>query len=551
MSGTFQPRRLKRYKALLMLMLRHHNRLRLQPVTLEQASLHRRDKILPGQHEAAAHLARELESLGPTFIKLGQALSVRPDLLPQPYLDALARLQDDVEAVPFEHVRATVESELSDSLDNLFAEFDPEPLASASLGQVHAARLHDGREVVAKVQHPHIAERVIEDLELLETTVKLLEEHTEIGQRLGLLQMLEEFQQALLHELDYEQEARNLHIAHRLTESHESLAVPRTVDALCTCKVLVIERVHGKKVAEITPDDRDGIDGKSLARSLYTAYLEQILLHGQVHADPHPGNVFLTESGQVALLDFGMTAHVDPERRRQILKLLLAVTEGRGQQAGELGINLCTALNGNDRQRALRQTASLVGQTQQPVGVYRQTGRVVLELVRIAADNHFRPAPELILLGKTLLCLDNIVEHLAPDFNPRPVLERQVLRILASDARRRLQGTRLLAAGMETQDLIAELPRHLNRMFTHLSENSLRLRIDALDQNRLMHNIEKIGNRIAAGLVLAALILGAALLMRVDSGWTIFGYPGLALVLFIGAVLLGLFLVISILFNKD
>ncbi|NNE39149.1 MAG: AarF/ABC1/UbiB kinase family protein, partial [Gammaproteobacteria bacterium] len=275
------------------------------------------------------------------------------------------------------------------------------------------------------------------------------------------------------------------------------------------------------------------------------------LIHGFVHSDPHPGNVFITEDNKLALLDLGMTAHVDPTNRTMLLKLLLAIVEGRGEEAAQLGLEINTPLDEYNHERVMRQISALVAQTRQPVGVYRKTGRVILELARISTENNIRPAPELVLLGRTFLYLDPILETLSPGFDPIPIFEKYIFLILKRQSRQRIKSGRVLATSLEIQDLLAQLPRRANRIIDHLANNKFEIKVDALDEKRFLQGLEKMSNRITVGLVLSSLIVGAALLMNIETNWMLFGYPVLALVLFLGAAFLGLYLVIGILFNKE
>ncbi len=239
-----------------------------------------------GHPEALAH---DLEEMGPTFIKLGQLLSTRPEFLPQSYLDALARLQDKVKPFRADAVEEIVSSELGVRLSKGFLEFDLEPIAAASLGQVHKARLRDGRLVAVKVQRPGIRKMIREDLDALEDIASSLDRHTEIGRRAAFLEMLKEFRRTLFAELDYRQEAQNLIRLGKNLERYERLIVPQPVEDYTTSRVLTMDYVRGTKITSFSPLARLEMDGKVLADDLFKAYLDQVLVDGFFHADPHPG----------------------------------------------------------------------------------------------------------------------------------------------------------------------------------------------------------------------------------------------------------------------
>jgi predicted unusual protein kinase regulating ubiquinone biosynthesis (AarF/ABC1/UbiB family) len=246
------------------------------------------------ERERGEELAGDLEALGPTFIKLGQLLSSRGAFIPPEYSAALERLQDNVEPFSFGEVDAIVTEELGVRISKAFELFEPEPVASASLGQVHRAILRDGREVVVKVQRPNIRPRIFEDLEAFDEIAKVLEKHTDFGEKMELHTVLEEFRRTILEELDYRREAENLqHLADNLRE-YRHIVVPRPVPDYSSSRVLTMEYIAGRKITKASPLTPLEVDGEVLLEELFQAYLQQILVDGFFHADPHPGNVFLT-----------------------------------------------------------------------------------------------------------------------------------------------------------------------------------------------------------------------------------------------------------------
>ncbi|MGI8844396.1 MAG: ABC1 kinase family protein [Gemmatimonadaceae bacterium] len=247
--------------------------------------------------ERAAALRAELISLGPAYVKLGQLLATRPDLLPEPYIDELSELQDDVEPLPFEDIRQVIEEQLGARLSKLFESIEEEPLGSASLGQVHAAVLRDGRHVVIKVQRPRIRESLADDMDFFREAARFLEAHTSAGQRLDLVNVVHQLEQALTEELDYRVEARNgQSLRHTLAE-FTHLIVPRVIEGYSTALVLTTEQVHGFKIDALPDVTRLDHDLTPLADELARAYLKQITITGHFHADPHPGNIFVVMPG--------------------------------------------------------------------------------------------------------------------------------------------------------------------------------------------------------------------------------------------------------------
>jgi predicted unusual protein kinase regulating ubiquinone biosynthesis (AarF/ABC1/UbiB family) len=480
-------------------------------------------------------LAEDLEEMGPTFVKLGQLLSTRSDLLPPGYLDALSRLQDEVAPFSAAEARAIVEEELDRPLSAAFAEFSERPLASASLGQVHRARLRDGRRVVVKVQRPGIEAQVASDLAALDDIAGFLDGHTDAGRRFGFQDLLDEFRRAITDELDYRHEAANLvHLAEVL-EDHPLVTVPRPIGDLTTRRVLTMDEVPGHKVtdqsARLDDDDRS-----ALADALLRAYLEQIFVHGFFHADPHPGNVLVTPDGRLALVDLGMVGHLRPKVRGQLVKLLLAVDEGRGQDAAEVLVDLGTPLEDFDREGFLRSASDFVARRHAVEADGIRAGETITGLSGVCGSAGLRPAPELSMLARALLSLETVVRCLDAGIDPSGAIHRHAAQIFESQMHTSRGG--VLSALVEAKDLAEHLPARVNRVMEALSEGRLEVRVRAFDEAEMLSSLTKIANRLAMGLVIAALLLGAALLTK--------SYPRIALGCFALAAVCGLALMLSI-----
>ena len=303
----------------------------------------------PATTAPAGHdLAHDLETLGPTFIKLGQLLSTRPDLMAPSQLESLARLQDNIAPFPFAEARVIVEEQLGGRMSKIFADFEETPIAAASLGQVHRATLRDGRTVAVKVQRPGIREVVGSDLEALEAAATFLDENTRFGANHRFVELVAEFRRTITRELDYRLEARNLTQLAAIVEPYSGIVVPLPVSGLTAERVLTMEFIHGRKITRVGPLARLELDGERLADDLFGAYLEQILVAGFFHADPHPGNVFLTDDGRLALIDLGMVGTVSPDLRSQLLRLLLALADGRSDEVAAVAEGLAELNEGAD-----------------------------------------------------------------------------------------------------------------------------------------------------------------------------------------------------------
>ena len=499
---------------------------------------------------APEQLADDLEAMGSTYIKLGQVLAGRPDLLPEPYLNALARLQDRVKPFPYDEVEQIVTTELGVRISKAFSRFEAEPLAAASLGQVHLAALRDGRPVVVKVQRPNIRLQIAEDFEVLEEIAGFLDDHTETGRRHRFRLVLEEFRTALQHELDYEQEAQNLIAIGENLREFDLIRVPQPVASYSTRSVLTMDYVRGQKVTALGPLAKLDAERTALVNQLFAAYLKQVLIDGVFHADPHPGNVLLTEDGRIALIDLGMVGHVTPGMQEKLFKLLLAVSDGKSDEAADLIINISEKLDGFDaadfRRRAGHLLAPRRNGSLQQLGV----GRSLVVLSHDAARAGLFVPGELTLLGKTLLQLDGVGRALDSGFDPNAAVRRNATELMLRRVLHSATKGSLIGAALDSKNLVSQLPLKFDRILDSIANAELELKVKAVDAKVVLDGMQKIANRITVGLILASLIVGASLLMRVPTRFQLFGYPGLAALCFLGATAGGLWLLFNI-FSHD
>lgn len=495
-----------------------------------------RDDPITGESVTAERFAADLERMGPTFIKLGQLLSTRFDLLPATYTTALARLQDTVEPIPFAEVRKVVEGELGASIGERFSDFCVDPLASASIGQVHAATLRNGHEVVVKVQRPGVRETVRDDMEVLTRLATIADNRTEAGRRFGFGQLLAQFRRSVAGELDYRREAKNLISFGELTAEYDRLIVPQPVMEYTTSRLLTMDRIEGRKITDLGRLGLTDVDARPIVEELFRAYLRMILDHGVLHADPHPGNLLLTDRGQVALLDLGMTASVPPRLQGDVVKLLLAISDGDGEEAAAILAAMGYPIEGYDAAAFRDDVTHLVSEAVAS-GADLQVGTVLVDLSRLSGVHGLRPPSEMSMIGKAMLNLDQATSHLDPTFAPAECIRDNVSDIFATGLKTSPGG--LLAAAIEAKDFTAHLPQRANRILDAMAAGEFRLRVDALDEQRLHLVLQRIANRLTLGLIIAATLIGAAFMMRVPSSWTLLGYPGIAILFFLLAALAG------------
>ena len=528
---------------------------------------------------------KRLVELGPAYIKLGQVLSTRPDLLSKPYIEELEHLQDDVSPMPFEQVEETIEAELHARISKLYESFDQEPLGSASLGQVHAATLRDGRSVVVKVQRPNLRELLAEDIEFFRALAHFLTEHTSAGQRVDLVGVVQQVEQALVDELDYRTEARNAALFRKRLATFPHILIPRVIDAYTTHKVLTSERIKGVKIDAIPPITRIEYDFSVLAEEFSHAYLQQITDTGHFHADPHPGNVFIVLPGpdnprtpaeavaddrrqevrpgatalvqsenearaaavpaaprddpKLALIDFGMTAHLTAAMRDRVVRLLMAMAENNGDAAAETLIEMGEPPEEFDRRAYVRDTAALISKHANQTVEDTASGVILYEMITIAFRDGLKLPAELTLLAKALFNLDAVSRALDPSFNPTESIREYTTEIANKRAQRDLSPRRLFQMAAETSDLVRALPHRLDVFTQKLISNDFAVRVEAPQLGSLLLGLEKVANRIFTGLVLGGLLVASGLLMAYQRR--------LAMVGFILAAALGLYMIFTIL----
>ena len=533
MSPRLKLRHTPRYRQLVTLLVKHGRGDLIRSAGLDPDLP---DEEVPGDPQAAASLAADLEAMGPTFIKLGQMMSTRVDLFSPAYIEALSRLQDDVAPFGYDEVESLVSSELGVRLASLFPRFDNTPLAAASLGQVHRATLRDGRDVVVKVQRPGIREQALEDMEVLREVAGLIDDHTELGRRYSLGQLLEEFRRSLMEELDYRREAENLTTIGGMLADNERIVVPHAYADFTTSRVLTMEFVPGRKVTDIGPLRQLELDGAQLADELFRVYLHHVLVDGIFHADPHPGNVLVTDDGRLVLLDIGMVARIPPAYREKLLKFLLALADARPDDVVRAARTMGEELPDYDEVRFQRTVSHVLERVAGASLADLDLGTLLLQLIREAGEHGLRMDPELTMLGKAVLNLDQVATTLDPGFEPLPALKRHAAAIMQTSMRS--SPAALLSSVLEAKEFAEALPGRVNRAFDAIGEGHFELRIRAFDEVEFLRGLHKLANVIAAGLVLSSMILASAILARSSDGDST--QSRIALATFVVAILIAL-----------
>ena len=494
------------------------------------------------------HLRLALEELGPTFIKLGQILSTRADLLPPEYLVELTKLQDSAPPVAFEEIHQALLTELARPIEDIFAHFDPVPLAAASIGQAHAATLWDGTEVVVKVRRPGVVEQVNEDLEILKELAATASRHSSLADRYDLTGLVEEFSQTLRAELDYIREGHNAErfAANFAADSH--IHVPRVFWEVTTAKVLTLERIRGIKINNLKALDEQGTNRRWLADYATNVVLKMVCEDGFFHADPHPGNFFIEPNDTIGLIDFGMVGVLDEQTQELLAELLIAINHQDADRLVDVFLELGVTRKRIDRTSVRHDIERLLSTYWGlPLGELK-VAALLNDVYSVMRRHHLHLPPNLALLLKTVIMIEGLGLNLDPDFrltnSLTPYIERLVLRQYSPFRWMRSFGR----ASLDLAKFGAEMPQHLRRMVTAAENGNLQIGMRPEGFDPVIDRLEKIANRIVLGVIAAAFINGLAVLVSVyrPPGWERWGWAVFAFG-FVCALLLGLYLAWSIL----
>lgn len=465
-------------------------------------------------------IRRVLEDLGPTFVKLGQLASTRSDLLPEPIIAELVKLQDSVAPFSAETARSIVEQELDQPLNEIFEAFENTPIAAASIGQVHRAVLHGGQSVAVKIQRPGVTRTMSRDLEILHDLSALAEKRLDWAKQYGLTRMVEEFSRSLLAELDYAQEGRN---AERIAAQHTEqakpkVAIPTIYWDYSSARVLTMEYVSGITLNRREELLKRGMKLKAIAQQLVEMMLDQIFIHGFFHADPHPGNVMLLDNGKLALIDFGMVGRLNEEMKDSLSALVIALMRRNTDSMVRAILRLGVIPENTDR-AVLRDDVERLRESYYDIPFNRiSIGKALNDLFGIARKHRLVIPPDLAMLGKTMLTLEGVVANLDPSFSIVQMAEpfgRQLLQQRFSGSR--IQ-RKLLGGVADLAESLVELPSQARQLSALLSSGKLKVEVGLPELKNLEHKFSRVGNRLSFSLVLlafsiimAGLIIGSSL----------------------------------------
>ena len=496
-------------------------------------------------HGARFRLA--LEELGPTFIKLGQLLSTRPDLVPADIIDELKKLQDHLPAVPTDDIRAQIHSELGYPVEDLFIDFRSIPLATASIAQVHRATLKDGSEVVCKVRRPEIEAVIITDLDIMMGLAYLANKHLPGADMYDPIGVVKEFRRSIQRELDFSREARTIERFAKNFGDDTTVHIPAVYWDYTGHTVLTMEYVSGIKITNLAELQSDGHDLKLIARRGADSFLKQVFQFGLFHADPHPGNLHILENDVICILDYGMVGRIDDAMKLHLTELLLGLLQ---RDVDRIITQLLYSgdLNDDADRPSLRRDLSEFIEEHYDTRLQDiKIGKLLHDFIQILSHYRIKLPPNLMLLSRSLIILEGIGRQLDPDFNMAERLQPFAEQIIKN---RYSPGSVAKDAATTLRDYYAlgkSLPKDIKEFINRVNRNQFKIDLEHRGLERLITDLEKSTNRISFSMVIAALIIGSSVVMQVDKGPSLMGFPVIGLFGYSVAGFLGFGLAIAIL----
>ena len=462
----------------------------------------------------SVRLRKVLEELGPTFIKLGQLLSTRPDIVPDEYLQEFKKLQEQVPPFPFERVRQTVEGELGDRLEALFQSFEQEPLAAASIGQVHKAVLNTGEQVAVKVQRPDIRNGIEEDLAILEEIANLVEKYSEMGRLYNVRGLVDEFKHIITMELNYHHEGRNAEKIKRNFTGEDVILIPTIYWTHSTQKVLTMEFIKGIKLKDRGELIKEGYNTRKIVEKLGRIYIKQIFFDGSFHGDPHPGNIGVTADGDIFFLDFGIAGHLNEEQRILFNKMLLGLLS-RNTERVIYGITSLGVVTEQTDKRLLRFDLERLQERYFELPLKDlNLGEVLHDLMDIAFRHRIQLPPDFALLAKTFLTLEGLVSDLESDYSIAELVEPMSKELLRQQLSLKRLSNELYKFSNRYMRLAEILPERLITLLDKGAEGNFKVKVEIFDEEHILYRLNNMINRLSFSIVLASIIVGLALMLQ-------------------------------------
>ncbi len=494
-------------------------------------------------------IRRALEDLGPTFVKMGQMMSLRPDLLPAALVRELRKLQDEVSPLPFSEIRAMVEKNLDRPLEDIFSEFDREPVASASLSQVHRSVLREGDQIVCvKVQRPNIRKVIEKDLDILDAVVVRLHERSEDLRPYDLPNLAHEARRSFLGEIDFHREATHLKIARALRRDDNEAYIPAVYETYSTSEILVMEFVEGTKIKDL---DIDGLsDPGAIARKGLTTAAKQVFEDGFFHADPHPGNLLLSEEKGLCLLDWGMVGRLTENDRYELFHLINSVVERDSASLADALISISTSHTDVDRRALERSLLEILDYYGSLPLKEINVGKLLLDMTAILRGHRLRLPPDLVIMIRALVTAEGAARLIYPDLNVVLEVQGYVRQLAARQVKPGILWRRLRSSISQFITVQRQVPRRLAQIANKIERGELAIRFEHEKLGGLIHALENTASRLTLGIIIGAMIIGSSMIITTGAGPSLFGFPALGIVGYLFSGLLGLWLAFNIIRSR-
>ena len=492
-----------------------------------------------------------MEDLGPTFIKFGQLLSLRPDLIPSPLISELRKLQDEVAPESFEDIRKTLEEGLQKPLEEVFAVFEEAPLAAGSLAQVHRAVLREGREPVAvKVQRPGIRRIIDTDLYILQVIARELDERMEAARVYDLPNLVRELKKSLFREIDFRREGRNMKIVRANFAHVPHVRIPKVHDAYSCERILVMELVRGVKLRDLLPDAP--VDREDLAVKGLMATIKQILEDGFFHADPHPGNLLIAENRELWLLDWGLMGRLSQEARYELIDFIHAIVEKDGERVTEMLLDFTDSAHRPDinRRRFEREILDLLDAYHSVSLGEFHLGQLMMEMTALLREYRLKVPMDLAIMIKALITAEGLASELYPDLDIFKEAEPYVRKLTMQRWKPGVLWRNLRRTLVHAMALQKQLPRGLSTILEKIQTGDLRFHLEHENLGGLLSTLENISNRLTLGVIIAAMIIGSSMIITTGISPHLFGFPALGIVGYVISGILGLWLTVNILRSR-
>ncbi len=498
----------------------------------------------------AERLRIAFEELGPTFIKLGQLLSSRPDLVSMSYAKEFKKLQDRVPTFPIEQVYQTIEEELGMPVAKIFQDFNPEPIGSASIAQVHNAILMNGTKVIVKVRRPGIEEQIMLDLNILQGLAKLIEKYVPESKLFDPVGIVDEFAKSITKELDFRREARNALIFRENFKDYKKVYIPYVFNEFTTKKILVMEKVEGVRIDDINSIKEKGLDIEGILNIVIDMYFKQIFDHGFFHGDPHPGNILVTDDARVALVDFGITGKIDEEFKESYANIAIAIINQNIDKLITEYLKLGIITDDIDREKLEKELKDDIEDILYPIYAYRieeiQISELIESIMKVALKHRLRFLPELLLIDKVLIMLEGLTKELCPDKSIIELIKPYAREIISKRIHPDFYLNKTFKIIRELRDAVENIPFQIKKLLKKAVKDEITVRMYHVNLPEFIKDIDRASNKISFSLIVSAMILSSSIMHASQVKPLIYGVSLFGLIIGVVAFFLGLWLLISI-----